>query len=39
LKKNIFLLIIVSVIFLGCGYKANPIYVDETKGVKKEVAK
>lgn len=27
--KYIYTMVMVSVLFIGCGYKADPIYVDE----------
>ncbi len=31
LKKNIFLLALIALIFVGCGYKGDPVYSDATK--------
>lgn len=33
--KYIYTMIIFSVLFIGCGYKAPPIYVDDTVVQKK----
>ena len=33
--KYMYTIVIVSVLFIGCGYKADPIYVDEKTDIKK----
>ncbi len=32
--KYIYTILLVSLFFVGCGYKGNPKYVDETKQIK-----
>jgi hypothetical protein len=32
----IFHLVIIATLFAGCGYKADPYYVDDTNATKKE---
>ena len=32
--KYIYTILLFSLLFVGCGFKSNPIYVDDTKGEK-----
>ncbi len=34
--KYFYTILLFSLFFVGCGYKADPIYVDETKQIKVE---
>ena len=34
--KYIYIILILSSLFIGCGYKADPVYVDDSKKIKWE---
>ena len=34
MHKYIYVILLFSLLFIGCGYKADPVYIDDTKGEK-----
>jgi len=34
--KYIYIILVLSCIFTGCGYKTDPIYIDDTNKIKTE---
>ena len=32
--RYIYIVLLFSLLFVGCGYKADPIYINDTKGEK-----